>query len=188
METNRSIEVPAITLQEPYGSLMVWGLKAIETRSGSFQCAVRGVCAIHVSKRWQPIYRVDAESDPHIVAALRSIGVTVQDMEKWCGHVLGTVEIVRVYRMNPEVPAPPAPERHFGNYQNGRVGVVCTNPRRLVKPIPAKGSLGVWRLRVLEELWKFADGGAAPAPRPQEPQPEPAPQRVVPDDSQLGLF
>jgi hypothetical protein len=64
-----------------------------------------------------------------------------------CGHVIGQVELHKCIR-TADVTDISQAEREFGDYGPGRFAWLLYNPRFLPKPIPARGSLGLWNFEL----------------------------------------
>jgi hypothetical protein len=77
-------------------------------------------------------------------------------MLRYSGHIVAVATVATAYRFGERVmvnvesgidqPLPGEPERLFGDYRPGRVGLALANVRPLVTPVPARGMLGLWRL------------------------------------------
>ena len=149
----------AISVLQPWATLIGIGAKRIETRSWS--TAYRGRLAIHASKRFtgackklcwqQPFTRVLLETMTGRTE--RSIGDlwALLMMEKLrVGEVIATCDLVEVLPTF-EVPGLPSrkmpligsQEYAFGNYGPYRFMWFLENVK-LLKPVPAKGRLGLW--------------------------------------------
>lgn len=147
----------ALSLTQPWASLLFiqWNgasavkraAKCFETRS--WQTAHRGTIAIHASKGF-PKWAKDICSDIAFEAALSSGG-----FKSWrelpLGQVIGLVNLVKCYPTNVALkhPAMTIMEQNFGDYGPGRFAWLFDNPQLLPKPIPAKGSLGLWEWQSL---------------------------------------
>lgn len=149
----------ALSLWQPWATLLAIGAKTIETRS--WYTSYRGLLAIHATKAFpraarnmiweQPVFRR---------ALLKGLG------EDWFpplnaarGHVIATCQLVTVvstsqmtnggcwwdgpdgrrydYRLSEQ-------ERAFGDYSNGRYAWLLADVQLLPTPIPASGHLGLW--------------------------------------------
>lgn len=113
----------ALTLWQPWASLIADGRKLIETRPRPWYHV--GVVAIHAG------LRVDREAcirfgyDPDTIAR----GAIVAVARKY-----GCVRF----------PNPVAPPDDYGNFGAGRYGYMLTNVMRLKQPISASGMQGFW--------------------------------------------
>lgn len=152
----------ALSLHQPWASLMAWGLKALETRS--FRLNYRGIVAIHASKTFPPmaqaLVRTEAFQGP-LRAALHAYfpGEPVLPGDLPTGAIVAVGRLTATWPIitNPDdpqaVPAlqvgkgfEPIPDEElpFGDYSAGRFAWKFEDVVRLGNPIPAKGSLGLW--------------------------------------------
>ena len=134
----------ALTLTQPWASLVVLGVKRYETRSWPIPLSLRGGqhrIAIHAAKGWT----VD---DREFLSDLIRDGVLPQMATATIprGAVLGTVRLDGIFtttaalRQNDMT----ALERELGDYSPGRYAWLLGAPDRFPDPIPARGSLGLW--------------------------------------------
>lgn len=158
----------ALSLTEPWGTLVVTGEKKIETRS--WKTAYRGLIAIHAAKNFPPW-------------AKETIGVSFfKVLEKYgifspadftLGAIIGKVEMnaclstdgaylnfsasnVEIENgvltkgefssVNYQKPLPGTAENAFGDYSANRFMWFFENARRLKNPIPCKGALSLWEV------------------------------------------
>lgn len=125
----------AISLTEPYASLIAVGAKRIETRS--WMSRYRGPLAIHAAKS------VD-EASVEVFAGFASMEKYRIDWDNLpSGAIVAVVELLDCERITREN-APPIPELVFGDYDPGRWAWKLGEPRRLVEPVPCRGALGLW--------------------------------------------
>lgn len=145
----------AITIKQPWATLIALGEKKFETRSWSTKH--RGDLAIHAGKK------VDKEAcqEETIKAALAKHGYTAENLPT--GAVIATVQLAGSYRIYDtadngvhivrcsndkydfeKVEYIRKPEIDFGYYSEGRYAWELTDVRRLLEPIPAKGQLSLW--------------------------------------------
>lgn len=146
----------ALTLQQPWASLMALGLKRIETRS--WNCWHRGPLVIHSSAKWNveileqlnlagkpPI--CDDDSDwRRMLEALDRKGVkTLAELP--LGSALCVVNVVDCFPTELMYAYADEPmsedELAFGDYGQKRYAIVTANVRPF-GPIPFKGRLGLW--------------------------------------------
>jgi hypothetical protein len=146
------MSIRALSITQPFATLITLGVKTIETRS--YPTHHRGVIALHASKGWsrddvllcfQPGFRESLQA-----ARVR----TPEDVPR--GVVLGIARLVdcgeiHVFGDGPKwrnrrgvwVPVSDY-EARFGFYAAGRYAWVFQDVRRFVEPVPAKGALGLW--------------------------------------------
>lgn len=130
----------ALTLTQPWATLVALGHKTWETRSWGTDH--RGRLAIHAAKS----YPFDARD---FAQELRTEGL-LNDAPLPCGVVLCLVDLVTVWptaRLTPGAPRAgeiSALERRLGNYEWGRFAWRLANVDVLTEPIPARGALGLW--------------------------------------------
>lgn len=132
----------AISLWQPWASLLVTGAKRIETRSWIH--AYRGRLIIHSAKRFTQEERDIAAS--HVFA--ESLGAAGLDPTRLpLGCMVGEadlVDIVPVEKIREDIGDR---EYAFGNYSNGRFAWIFENPRSYDQPIPARGAQGLFNWR-----------------------------------------
>lgn len=133
----------AISLHQPYASLMAVGAKTIETRH--WPTDYRGLLAIHAAKRkvireLAVIFRDQAILDAlsHEVLQELPFGkiVAVVDL-----HDCLRTETLQEYHdhwINAEA--------HFGNFDLGRFGWLTRNLQRLKQPVATRGFQSFWNL------------------------------------------
>lgn len=135
----------AITIKQPWATLIALGEKQFETRS--WQTKYRGPIAIHAGKS------VDKEAceDSWIKDVLAEHGIT-----SWkqlpTGVVLAAAELIDCHKVSLGVgsvvctsgPIIQGLEYYFGDYTEGRFAWELTNLRVLPEPVPAKGQLSLW--------------------------------------------
>lgn len=124
----------ALTLTEPWASLVACGAKYYETRS--WRTAYLGALAIHAAKGF-PAWARDLANCQRV---RQLVGIS---------YVYPVGCVVATCRLADCVPvesllALSAQEEMFGNYERGRFAWVLTDVRPLTEPMPAKGSLGLW--------------------------------------------
>lgn len=127
----------AITLKQPWAELVVIGAKQFETRS--WPTKYRGEVYIHSSAKFNTndlLLAIHSDTfrkaipDPHSLQLGKIIGKAyIQDclrVEDVRDALNGTAELV------------------FGDYSNGRYAWSLSHAEKFKKPIPCKGSLGLW--------------------------------------------
>lgn len=132
----------AVTIWQPWASLVACGLKKYETRS--WNTSYRGPLLIHAAKR--PPRRDDwGDNGDEIVKALHSIGIeTTEGMPVGCA--LCTVYLVNVFSVEDAITNGliSDQEKAFGDYSPGRYAWVLVNLVKLPEPIPMKGERRLW--------------------------------------------
>ena len=132
----------AITLTQPWASLVALGEKLIETRSWSHK--FRGPIAIHAAKKFprecrdlclrEPMLSaLHGESPNHLPTGCVVAVAQLTDCFKFVAGV--SPFIGRVCATN---------EEKFGSYTPGRFGFVLSNVVRLPNPVFTPGALGLW--------------------------------------------
>ena len=127
----------ALSLLQPWASLIATGAKRIETRSWSTK--YRGPLAIHASRSNKNKLLRFVEP---FLRALRGIGILP------LGAIVATCDLVDCIKMTPEfidlVKSAKGYEIDFGVYEVGRFAWILENVQPLAEPIPAKGALSLW--------------------------------------------
>ena len=138
-----------LSLTQPWATLVAIGAKKVETRSWS--PSYRGQIAIHASKGFPRWARAICGDEPLFRAALFKGG-----FRGWAdlplGKIVAVVDLVEVkstgckgnqYRAD-WVHELTTQERWFGDYGPERFGLFLSDIKRVSKPIPCKGALGLW--------------------------------------------
>lgn len=127
----------ALTLWQPYASLIALGAKPYETRGWATR--YRGDLVIHAAaKRDRDV--LDAMRQPDIRRAFSQPGhdPRVFPLPFGVGLCIVTlVDCVPTWKIPPE-------ERVFGDFSDGRFAWKLENVRLFDEPIPAKGMQGLW--------------------------------------------
>lgn len=148
----------AITLTQPWATLVAIGAKQIETRSWATR--YRGPLAIHAAAGLGPVggksgLAFQCCCEPFL-SALRAAGIKHHNDLPF-GAIVATCELVEVYQIPIHQPLTgfyaddssrcwnlTEQERAFGDYTPGRYAWLLANVQRLPEPIPARGQLGLW--------------------------------------------
>lgn len=141
----------AITIKQPWATLIALGEKKFETRS--WQTKYRGKMAIHSGKT------VDKEAFDEIatMATLLRHGIK-SHKELPTGAVIAIVDLVECHKITADYMSMYDEEKAgtekglliegdewwFGDYTEGRFAWELANLKVLAKPIPAKGQLSLW--------------------------------------------
>lgn len=145
----------ALTVLQPWASLIANGEKLIETRPHACPSITGSgeLLAIHAGKRWGP------EQRAKLIEARRLCPEAPAHRGLLLGCVVAVVAVLDCVRMTPEwIAEQDETERALGYYEPGRFGWVLGRLERLEVPVPARGHQGIWRLqddveaKVLEQL------------------------------------
>lgn len=146
----------ALTLHQPWATLMAIGAKYIETRR--WPTNYRGELAIHAAKVF-PGYAKDACYSIPILKALgwpHGKGTTQQWLDDInsrikalpLGAIVGTCDLVLIFETglitNSSILARVEQEKGLGNYAPGRFGWMTANMKRRDPPVAARGAQGLW--------------------------------------------
>jgi hypothetical protein len=141
----------AITLTQPWATLVALGVKRLETRS--WKTAHRGPLAIHAAagfpKECQVLCYQETFAEALLLAGIKDTG------QLPLGAVLAVVNLQGCYQMGTfEAPdaatlfkwakVPMHPEFAFGDYSEGRWAWLLEDLTRLPEPVPVKGALSLW--------------------------------------------
>ena len=156
----------AITLTQPWASLVALGAKKIETRS--WPTKYRGPLAIHAgagpgSLGWMQMQHLCRNVEPFKSTLAHLLNDRHPADVLPLGAIVATCELVDCVQTWPRWAAvepwftatqggqywhvPPAEggrERAFGDYTPGRYAWLLADVRPLATPIPARGALGLW--------------------------------------------
>jgi len=142
----------ALTLTQPWATLVAIGAKRIETRDWSSR--YRGPLAIHAAKGFPDGARAVVGRIPFL-EALNAAGIHRWDQMP-LGAIVATAVLRDVFRFHyatrDDVIASsragkfPPHESSFGDYAAGRYGFVLESVRKLDMPIACRGALGLWNL------------------------------------------
>jgi len=133
----------ALTLWQPWASLIAWGEKKIETRCWATR--YRGPLLIHAAKR--PFKLESFAENRHYVDVFRRREILKpEDLPLGC--IVARAELKAciptsidyahaVYEDDPA-------EYSFGDFSEGRYAWVLENVMALPEPIPARGGQGLW--------------------------------------------
>jgi hypothetical protein len=139
----------AITIWQPYASLIATGIKQYETRS--WQTNYRGELLIHAAKRpvslWLSILwnNIHATSDRDIsceastlpLGAIVAIADLTDCLEIVESDFLNSNRIINKHLQSKA-------ELSCGDWQTGNFAWELKNIKPLIRPIPAKGYQGLW--------------------------------------------
>lgn len=129
----------AISLWQPWASLIVGGHKRYETRSWSTD--VRGCVLIHAALKWGKTQAAIAARDP-FASALAAMGLSIDPLTVPRGALLGSIEIVDCVPCESVRDNLDDAEREYGDYTYGRYAWVLSEPRLLSRPVLYRGGRG----------------------------------------------
>lgn len=138
----------ALSLTQPWASLVAWGGKRIETRSWS--TSYRGPLAIHAAKGWPVQARRLITVAPFHDEAIRAGYGSSPAPGVWpdpypLGAIVATCHLIDCWRTTDVRLKDITPrERAFGDYGRGRFALILAQVEALPTPIPASGALGLW--------------------------------------------
>lgn len=131
----------ALTLTQPWATLVALGSKKVETRS--WRTHYRGRLAIHAAKGFPRLAKEFAMHE-------RTLGRLPPYLPR--GAVLCTVELRDCLPVEEVAPDVTALERLYGDYSIGRWAWVLENVEVFDEPIFTRGSLGLWNWELEEAL------------------------------------
>lgn len=150
----------ALTLTQPWATLVAMGAKTVETRGWSTK--YRGVIAIHAAKGF-PAWAKDVAQNTRVFRdALgwpnppEGTPLTQEWIDEIArrlralplGKVIATAVVIDCFSTDGKIPPLSDRELAFGNYAPGRSGWILEDVRPLAEPIPAKGALSLWEWTV----------------------------------------
>ena len=126
----------ALTLWQPWASLIVLRHKRFETRSWKMDGLIGERIAIHAAKR--PSKDLDYE----LINELAKLALDPAHLP--LGAVVGSGVITALFRTEAIAPNLPRPELVFGDYSPGRWAWRIEDVEALPEPVPARGRQGIW--------------------------------------------
>lgn len=142
----------AITIWQPYASLVACGAKKYETRSRPV--SYRGPISIHAAMRDYDPLKLNPYFAKATTNALKNAGLSLHCLP--LGYVIATAELVGCWKIGQRVLGTlsiyladgalgiTGDELIFGDWTPGRYALELANVKRLDSPIPAKGQQGLW--------------------------------------------
>jgi hypothetical protein len=129
----------ALSLEQPWATLVLHGAKRYETRS--WHTPYRGPLAIHAGRMITPAAQTLCRLEP-----FRSV-LAAAGIHDWKqlprGAVLGTVQLLAILPVELVLPLGPQ-EEAFGDYRPGRWAWELAAPARLVAPLPWRGHIALF--------------------------------------------
>lgn len=149
------MSVMAITLHQPYASLVACGAKRVETRGWPPADGWMGTLLIHAglsveggtTKAHEAAYEERCMREPYLSVLIAAGFGGPEDLPR--GKVIAVAQVMRVAEMTEESiaklrKAKPT-EHEFGNYEPGRFAWVLDGVKQLREPIPCTGHQKLWR-------------------------------------------
>lgn len=136
----------ALSLYEPWATLIALGEKRYETRSWS--TIYRGPLLICASKRKLPIVQYPCLTN--VLNALYRVGISLNGLN-W-GRAIALVDLTDIYRADDLLHVDrfyrllPENEKSYGDFSAGRFAWKLQNVRRFVKPPLMKGRQGLFEI------------------------------------------
>ena len=127
--------LPALSVTQPWATLIAQGHKRYETRS--WRTSYRGRLAIHAARRFPP----EAQD---FAAEERAIGRLPERIP--FGALVATARLVAVHRTEDIALTVNGLERLLGDFGPGRYAWELDEVTVLAEPVPCRGSLGLWAL------------------------------------------
>ncbi len=137
----------ALTLRQPYATLVAIGAKRIETRS--WRTRYRGPLAIHAAATFPSQARELCSREPFRSALLaggyeQAEGLPVGRVIARCRLVDCLPTTAEAGLAHGDVPPVGSEEWAFGDYSQGRFIWLLADVERVEPPRPARGALGLW--------------------------------------------
>lgn len=127
----------ALTVWQPWASLIALDLKKYETRS--WPTNYRGNIVIHAAKTDDGWFYLSPHERYEIVLSLKEHGIEDVDLIPRSAGVC----VAYLADCLPVMMVPPE-ERKFGDFTPGRFCWLLTDIRPFAEPIPARGQQGLW--------------------------------------------
>lgn len=142
----------AITMTQPWASLLAAGANRIETRS--WATSYRGPLAIHAALGFPKYAKALCSQSPYAEALAAAGYQAAAELPR--GRIIGVGMLDEVLRCDASTEHAvrrqskagvfPPDEVAFGDFSEGRCGFVMTGMQRLATPVPVRGMLGIWTL------------------------------------------
>jgi hypothetical protein len=146
--------VIALTLTQPWATLVAIGAKRIETRS--WGTSYRGPIAIHAAKGMPRDAVALCHAEPFREALARAGLHSLADLPR--GAIVAKARLVdvrptshlrqtvggRIFEPAGDLPTVASAERAFGDYTGGRFMWILEDVVPLPQPVPVRGALGLW--------------------------------------------
>jgi hypothetical protein len=136
-------DIKAITLRQPWATLVQRRAKRLETRSRYTN--YRGPLVIHAAKR----FPADCQELLRMPAFYKGMGcVSAGNLPLGVGLCVcilrACVKVGELYKLRLLGFTPSVDELSFGDFSDGRYAWLLEHQFNFIEPIPAKGALGLW--------------------------------------------
>lgn len=131
----------ALTILQPWASLIIWGEKNFETRG--WRTSYRGLLAIHAAKK-DFTRQIEKADDIYFPFFRNAIARHAPDGILPTGVMLGIVEVLDVIATCTLTNTISPKERVFGDWGLGRYAWHIDVKEVFEKPIPCSGHQGLW--------------------------------------------
>lgn len=129
----------AITIIEPWASLLVFGPKQYETRT--WPTSYRGPLAIHAGKSKAGLKLMRSAAGIILGHEAEKLNI---DFEATFGHIIGIIELADCIEMTPSfINSQNIIERGLGGWEPGRYAWKKSSARA-IEPVPARGMQRLW--------------------------------------------
>ena len=136
--------IKALTLHQPWASLVIGGYKCFETRSWSTDD--RGLIAIHAGNNRSALELTD------IKAVCYHFEIPLSRSMPF-GSVLGICRLVNIYSTESLLGKISEQERRLGDFSKGRFGWQMQVLHKFDTPVPMNGQQGLWEYQHTCELY-----------------------------------
>lgn len=134
----------SLSIWQPWASLIICGMKKVETRSWPAPSSIRGHRIAIASTKSIRREQRDAADEAYFKRHYEASGLPPLD-DLPLGCVLGTVMVVGCREMDSElIQDLDSQEQAFGIYGPGRFAWFLSDPLPLERPVPARGGQGLW--------------------------------------------
>lgn len=130
----------ALSLTQPWATLVAIGAKRIETRS--WNTTYRGAVAIHAAKGFPRDCQEGCAEEP-FRAVLKAAGFTNTN-ELPRGSIVAVARLFKTERTEAVTLDANDDEHAFGDYAPGRFAWFLQGVQKLPEPVECRGSLGLW--------------------------------------------
>ncbi len=138
----------ALSLHQPWATLVVLGVKRLETRR--WRTEHRGPLVIHAARTFPPAGQQLCRQEPFRSLLAEAGFAREDDLPR--GALLGIVQVRDCLRTEEmDLDALSDTDRAVGDFSPGRWAWLLEQPERFVRPIPCPGKLGLFP--VPEELF-----------------------------------